>query len=1283
MLLLASEAFAIKRFLDFDGSNATLQNSKLSIARKRAWLCTWDMSATIRNLQRSNGAAPAAPAFVHLKVHSAYSLLEGAITIPKLAKLAAAQGFPAIGLTDTNNLFGALEFSDKLADAGIQPIVGCTLQVDFGDRAPANALQRNGANQPRSQPAGAIALIACDEGGWQNLMKLSSCAFFDPAEDEAPHIELERLEAYGGGLIALTGGPDGPIHRALGEGQREVALERLKALEKVFGDRLYVELQRHGLKPEIEAEPTLLEIAYARGLPIVATNEVYFASPDDHEAHDALLCIAEGRYVTEDNRRRLSRQHFLKAAGEMAELFADLPEAIASTVEIAKRCAFRPKGRKPILPRFVPAAPGTSEEEMLRLETAELRTQAEAGLEARLAAAPPAPGFTPDDYRKRLDFEIGVISKMKFPGYFLIVADFIKWAKANGIPVGPGRGSGAGSVVAWSLTITDLDPLRFGLLFERFLNPERVSMPDFDIDFCQDRRDEVIRYVQKKYGADRVAQIITHGKLQARAVLRDVGRVLQMPYGQVDKLCKLIPNNPANPVTLEQAIAGEPKLQEARDSEPVVARLLEIAQKLEGLYRHASTHAAGMVIGDRPLDELVPLYRDPKSSFPITQYNWKLVEAAGLVKFDFLGLKTLTVLQKAVQLIKRGRGIEVDLLKIPLDDRKTFELLAKADTVGVFQLEGAGVRESLKRLKPDRFEDIMAMTALYRPGPMDNIPTYINRKHGEEPVDYLHPMLEPILKETYGVIIYQEQVLQIAQVMAGYSLGQADILRKAMGKKDKAIMAKQQAEFVAGAVKKGVERAEAAYIFELVDKFAGYGFNKAHTAAYAHVAYYTAYLKANFREEFLAASMTLDAGNTDKLAMYAAEAKKSGIAILPPSVNESEVDFLAVPPPCPSPRLPSGHPHARATRSEPEGLRGEGRGEGPQQALEQASAPHPGPLPMKNAEREVKRGAIRYSLAALKNIGAHAVESIVAERAAKGPFRDLSDFAARLNAKALNKRALETLAAAGAFDGLEANRALVHGNVEQMLAYANRLAANAAQGIGDLFGGAGPAARPQIDARPVKAWTPMERLQHEFEAVGFFLSGHPLDAYSAVLAKLGIVTFAELEARADRGAVGGRLAGIVVSARERRSQKGNKFAFALFSEPTGQFEAVIFSETLAASRHLLEAGSAVLVTVEGERDGDVLKLRAQAIQSLDEAADGLQRGLKVVIDGRVLQGGGRWLDELKGVLKPGGKGIVCLSMALSDRGREVEIAMPGRFDVSPAQKGAIATVPGVLEVVDI
>jgi DNA polymerase-3 subunit alpha len=1174
-----------------------------------------------------NGAATSsviglAPQYVHLKVHSAYSLLEGAITIPRLAKLAAGNGFPALGLTDTNNLFGALEFSDKVAASGIQPIVGCTLQIDFGDRPQGNGLARPGANQTRSQPAGAMALIASSETGYQNLMKLASRAFFDPGEDESPHIQIERLQTWGAGLIALTGGPDGPVDKALREDQKDLAFERLKALEKIFGDRLYVEVQRHGLKHEIETEPALLDLAYARALPIVATNEVYFASPDDYEAHDALLCIAGGNYVVEDDRRRMSREHFFKTAEQMAELFADLPEALASTVEIAKRCAFRPQGRKPILPRYVKAKADVSESEMLKLETTELRAQAQAGLKARLAAGEPAPGFAIADYEKRLNFEVDVISKMKYPGYFLIVADFIKWAKSNGIPVGPGRGSGAGSVVAWALTITDLDPLRFGLLFERFLNPERVSMPDFDIDFCQDRRDEVIRYVQNKYGADRVAQIITHGKLQARAVLRDVGRVLQMPYGQIDKLCKLVPNNPANPVTLPQAIESEPKLQEARDSEPMVARLLEIAQKLEGLYRHASTHAAGMVIGDRPLEELVPLYRDPKSSFPITQFNWKLVEAAGLVKFDFLGLKTLTVLQKAVELIKRGRGIGIDLAKLPLDDRKSYEMLARADTVGVFQLEGTGMRESLKRLKPDRFEDIIAMVALYRPGPMDNIPTYINRKHGEEPLDCLHPMLEPILKETYGVIIYQEQVMQIAQVMAGFSLGEADLLRRAMGKKDKREMAQQKTRFVQGATQNGVKKADAEYIFELVDKFAGYGFNKSHAAAYAVVSYHTAYLKANYREEFLAASMTLDMGNTDKLAMYASEAKKSGITLLPPCINASEVDFL------------SGDK------------------------------------------------TIRYSLAALKNIGAQAVESLVNERTAQGPYKDVSDFAGRCNPKTLNKRALETLSSAGAFDELEPSRALAHGNVDQMLAFSNRIASNEEQGTSDLFGGGGEA-RPRMDIRPVKPWNPMERLQYEFDAVGFFLSGHPLDAYAGVLAKLNTISFAELEARADRGVVAGRVAGVVVSARERRSQKGNKFAFAMFSEPTGQFEAVIFSETLAQSRHLLEPGTAVLISVEGERDGDTLKLRAQAIESLNAAAEGVQKGLRVVLDRRTIVANKVPLDELKALLKPGGKGTVSLSMTLEDAGRELEITLPGRFDVSPVQKGALTTVPGVLEVIDV
>jgi DNA polymerase-3 subunit alpha len=1184
------------------------------------------MNAPTR-LPSSGQPAVSAPArFVHLKVHSAYSLLEGALPIGRLAKLAAANNFPAVGLTDTNNLFGALEFSDKLAEAGVQPIIGVTLTIDFEDRRH-DAAER-GVAAVRAPGDGAIALLAMSEAGYANLMKLVSRAHLDVADVEGVHTTAAVLAEHAEGLIALTGGPDGPIDRGLRDGQSALVEARLERLKSMFGDRLYVEIQRHGLKSEHDVEPQLLQLAYAHHIPIVATNEAYFATPDDYEAHDALLCIAGGRYVVEDDRRRVTREHDFKSAEAMAEVFADLPEALDNTVEIAKRCAFRAKGRKPILPRFVAVADEVSETELSRLEAEELRRQAEQGLADRLAAAPPAEGFTPADYEKRLAYELGVIAGMKFPGYFLIVADFIKWAKAQGIPVGPGRGSGAGSVVAWALTITDLDPLRFGLLFERFLNPERVSMPDFDIDFCQDRRDEVIRYVQGKYGHDRVAQIITHGKLQARAVLRDVGRVLQMPYGQVDRLCKLVPNNPADPVTLPEAVAGEPKLQEAIAAEPMVARLIEIAQKLEGLYRHASTHAAGMVIADRPLVELVPLTRDPKSNSPVTQYNWKMVEAAGLVKFDFLGLKTLTVLQKAVELVRRGRGIKVDLAKLPLDDLKAFQILAKADTVGVFQLESTGMRESLKRLKPDRFEDIIAMVALYRPGPMDNIPTYINRKHGEEPIDCLHPLLEPILKETYGVIIYQEQVIQIAQVMGGFTLGQADNLRRAMGKKDKAGMAKEQARFVAGAVEKGVKKESAAEIFQLVDKFAGYGFNKSHAAAYALISYQTAYLKANYREEFLAASMTLDMSNTDKLALFASEARRSGIAVRPPCVNASEVDFLAEP-----------------------------------------------------SREEGKPGAIRYSLAALKNIGAAAVATLVAERTAKGRYKSLADFASRLNPKALNKRGIETLAAAGAFDALDAHRALAHANVEGILALAQRRDANAASGTDDLFGIG--AVAPSLDLRPVEAWTPMDQLSHEFDAVGFYLSGHPLDQYELALQKLGVKRYAEFEAMTERGSCSGQLAGIVIAARERRSQRGNKFAFGMFSDATGQFEAVIFSDTLAQAGALLEPGTPVLLGVTAERDGDTVKMRIESIRGLDDAIAGMQRGLKVALDCRLIGKNADPVALLKSRLKSGGKGEIRLVLALEDRGREVELVIPGRYDVSPTSAGIIATTPGVVEVLEI
>jgi len=1191
------------------------------------------MNAPTRQPTPDQPASTPQARFVHLKVHSAYSLLEGALPIGKLAKLAAAQNFPALGLTDTNNLYGALEFSDKLADAGIQPIVGVSLTIDFADRRQ-DASER-GAPQVRAPGDGNIALLAMNGAGYANLMKLVSRAHLDVPDVEAVHTTADVVAQHTEGLIALTGGPDGPIDRALRDGQAALAASRLDRMLEMFGDRLYVELQRHGLKSEHDVEAQLLDLAYAKQIPIVATNEAYFATPDDYEAHDALLCIAAGRYVVEDDRRRVTREHDFKSAESMAEVFADLPEALDNTIEIAKRCAFRPRGRKPILPRFVAADRDLTPEEVAELEAGELRKQAQAGLDARLSVAPLAEGFTREDYDKRLAYELDVIERMKFPGYFLIVSDFIKWAKAQGVPVGPGRGSGAGSLVAWTLTITDLDPLRFGLLFERFLNPERVSMPDFDIDFCQDRRDEVIRYVQDKYGHDRVAQIITHGKLQARAVLRDVGRVLQMPYGQVDRLCKLVPNNPANPVTLPQAIEDEPKLQEEIDNDPMVARLVEIAQKLEGLYRHASTHAAGMVIGDRPLVELVPVTRDPKTHSPVTQFNWKLVEAAGLVKFDFLGLKTLTVLKKAVELVKRGRGIDIDLTKLPLDDRKSYELLARADTVGVFQLESTGMRESLKRLRPDRFEDIIAMVALYRPGPMDNIPTYINRKHGEEPVDCLHDMLKGILTETYGVIIYQEQVIQIAQVMGGYTLGQADLLRRAMGKKDKVEMARHQAKFVEGAVEHGVSKKDATYIFELVDKFAGYGFNKSHAAAYALVSYHTAYMKANFREEFLAASMTLDMSNTDKLAMFAAEARRSGITVKPPCVNASEVDFLAE------------------------------AGEGS------------------------KPGAIRYSLAALKNIGAAAVATVVEDRKANGRFATLADFAARLNPKALNKRAIETLAAAGAFEALEPNRALVAANVDQILELAHRMEQEKAEGQADFFSmgaapGGGGRGAPQLQLREAVGWTPMERLSHEFDAIGFYLSGHPLDQYEKALQKLGVRRYAEFEVLTERGATGGQLAGIVIAARERRSQKGNKFAFGMFSDMTGQFEAVIFSDTLAVSRDLLEPGTPVLLTVSAERDGDTVKMRVEALRSLNDAVGALQSGLRIVLDGDAIGNGkANALAQLKARLKPGGKGEVRIALQVWERGSEIEFVAPGRYDVSPVQAGILATVPGVVEVLEI
>jgi DNA polymerase-3 subunit alpha len=1130
--------------------------------------------------------------FVHLHVHSSYSLLEGALPIARLAELAKADKQPALALTDTDNMFGGLEFSEKLASSGIQPIAGCALAVDFADN--------DGSLRPGATPARPrIILLAAREQGYRSLMRLNSRAFLETPANETPHIQLDWLDGQTDGLIALTGGPSGPLDQAITGGQQHLARSRLDALLKLFGDCLYVELQRHGTASENLTEPVLIELAYAKNVPLVATNEPFFAAAQDYEAHDALICIAEGRLIAEADRRQFTPEHRFKTRGEMKALFADLPEAIASTVEIAQRCSFRPKTHEPILPRF------TADDD----EAAELRKRAEAGLRQRIAAHGLAPNTSEEDYRQRLEFELGVIQGMKYPGYFLIVADFIQWAKAEGIPVGPGRGSGAGSLVAYSLTITDLDPIRFGLLFERFLNPERVSMPDFDVDFCQDRRDEVIRYVQERYGRDQVAQIITFGTLQARGVLRDVGRVLQMSYGHVDKLCKLVPQNPAAPVTLARAIDEEPRLQAEADRDPVVKRAFNIAKKLEGLNRHASTHAAGIVIGDRPLQELIPLYRDPKSDMPVTQFNMKWVEQAGLVKFDFLGLKTLTVLQKAVQLLSR-RGVEIDLASIPLDDKKTYELLARAEAVGIFQLESAGMRRALLDMRPDRFEDIIALVALYRPGPMANIPTYCARKHDMEKPDYIHPKLEPILRETFGVIVYQEQVMQAAQILAGFTLGQADLLRRAMGKKIRKEMEAQRTVFVGGATKNGIEKSQADLIFDVLERFAEYGFNKSHAAAYALVAYQTAYMKANYPVEFIAASMTLDMANTDKLAEFRAEAERLGIKISPPSINRSGVEF------------------------------------------------------------DVDGNTIIYALAALKGVGRQAVEQVVAGRGSR-PFIDLADVASRINPRAVNKRVLESLAAAGAFDEFEKTRARVLAVVDQILGRAQRAYETATVGQNELFGGA--AAREPIVLPALEPWLPAERLRHEYEAIGFFLSGHPLDDYTGALKRMKVQSWAEFCNSVKSGATAGRVAATVVSRAERRTKTGNKMGIVGLSDPSGHYEAVVFSEGLAEYRDTLEPGANLLLFLSGEVQGDEVRARIQSAQALDEAAVRMTSSLRIHLKDIGA------LASLQRRLDTQGDGEVTLVLTLQD-GSETEIRLPGRFKVTPQVAGAIKAVPGVVQV---
>ncbi len=1162
------------------------------------------------------------PRFIHLRTHTEYSLLEGAIRLKKLPGLCKAAGMPAVAVTDSNNMFCALEFSVTAAGEGIQPIMGCQVDVAYVASTP--------GEKPRL-PA-PVVLLAQNETGYENLMRLNSCLYIDKA-GQLPQVTIDELAEFSDGLICLSGGANGPVGMLLQQGQRPAAQALMDRLKEIYADRLYVELQRHpgesGLPDaEQQTERGFVEMAYAMELPLVATNDVYFPKEEMYEAHDALICIAEGAYVDQQEpRRRLTPQHYFKSPEEMATLFADLPEALENTVEIAKRCAFGTYRRDPILPKFADD------------EVVELRRQANEGLQARLAVIPHA--VTPEEYQQRLDFELDIIEGMGFPGYFLIVADFIKWSKDNDIPVGPGRGSGAGSLVAYALTITDLDPLRYSLLFERFLNPERVSMPDFDIDFCMDRREETIRYVQEKYGRDKVGQIITFGALLSKAAVRDIGRVLQMPYGQVDRLSKMIPVEGVKPVSIEQALAQEERLRAEARNEEVVDRLLNYGMQVEGLLRNASTHAAGVVIGDRPLDRLVPLYQDPRSDMPATQFNMNWVEQAGLVKFDFLGLKTLTVIQNAIEQIHSGGrdlhiaadgstiyepfpGAENDIGQIPLDDEKTYDLYARAKTVAVFQVESSGMMDALKRMKPTCIEDIVALVALYRPGPMENIPTYCEVKNGLRQIESVHPLIDHILEETQGIIVYQEQVMQIAQVMAGYSLGGADLLRRAMGKKIKEAMDAERPKFTSGAMKNGVDEAKAKEVFDLLEKFANYGFNKSHAAAYAVVSYQTAWLKANHPVEFMAGVMNCDIHLTEKLAVYFEEVKKAlKLPYVPPCVNRSDATFKVV------------------------------------------------------------DGALVYALGALKNVGVDAMRLIVEGRGER-PFVNLYDVARRVELKKVGKRPLEMLARSGAFDVLDPNRRRVFDSLDALVQYSAAIWEQKTSNQVSLFGDAGEDL-PEPRLSPVQDWLPAERLSEEFKAIGFYLSGHPLDDYAGALKRKDIKTLDEVTHLAQGGPLVAKLAGIVASRQERKSARGNRFAFVQLSDTTGNYECTVFSDTLEAARDHLENGSMVVCTVEATMESDQLKLLARGIAPLDTVvADVGGVGLKIFIEApdaipavsEVLQGAAQAAAKAA-------RGPISFCVMGAGLPGEVEIETGQDYPVTPQIKGAIKSLNGVMAVEEI
>jgi DNA polymerase III subunit alpha len=1158
--------------------------------------------------------------FVHLHLHTQYSLLDGANKIRELLAHVAASGMPACGITDHGNMFGAVQFSQEARRHGVQPILGCEIYV-----APQSRFDKGGrADDYETGGNFHLILLATDRQGYQNLCRLVSIGYQEGLHYGKPRVDKEVLRALNGGLIATSGCLSGEVARNVLGGRPERARSAAEELARIFDGRFYVEIQDNHLPAQEQVNREVKVLARELGLPLVATNDCHYLHRDHAAAHEVLLCVQTGKTLSDDRRWRFETdQLYVKTPLEMAAAFADVPEAVANTLEIARRCdlELRQKWQFPVY--HVP--------EGKTLE-ATLEGDARRGLDERLNALRTL-DWTPErerPYEARLAQELEIIKSMGFAGYFLIVADFINWAKGQGIPVGPGRGSAAGSLVAWSLRITDLDPIEHGLLFERFLNPERRSMPDIDVDFCFVRRDEVIRYVKEKYGADRVAQIITFGTLKGKQAIKDVGRVLDFTFAETDRMAKLYPEpKQGKDFPLERALEMEPRLQELRTSGEREGRLFELALRLEGLLRHASKHAAGIVISNRPLTDDVPLFVD-KDGAVMTQYTYADVEAIGLIKFDFLGLKTLTLIDGIVRRIREGRGVEVQVDRLPLGDPATYRLLAAADTVGVFQMESGGMRRLLVQLKPSCFADIVAVLALYRPGPLDAgmADAFIRRKHGKEPIRYLHPALEPILRDTYGVIVYQEQVMQIAQALGGYSLGDADNLRRAMGKKKKEVMAVERERFLAGVRSRGtVDERLAGEIFDQMETFAAYGFNKSHSAAYAAITYQTAYLKAHYPTEFMAGLLSLEAADTDNTYKNIAECRDRGIAILPPDVNESRADFTAA-------------------------------------------------------------GAqIRFGLGAVKGVGARAIEVVIAARHAE-PFSSLHDFCLRVRGQLVNRRVIESLVKCGAFDSIERNRARLLAGLDRVMQWATSRAEEAATSQIGLFGGVNaPEAVPLLPEAP--AWSAEEELRAEREAIGFFITGHPLDRYEQDLRKFTNASTGTLRTRgSELPAPQGeqrygrpdtrprvRLGGVIHTLKLKNSKKGDRYATFVLEDKEGVVEVIAWPDTYRNHEAVIHGGEPVVVAGALEVSEERCQVIADQITPLVNARAEAIRQVHVRVSLR--RAGRDGLERLREILAahPG----PCDAFLHLERGDEVEtvLALPGSLRVAASDQ-IVNAVEGIL-----